>query len=106
MCKQSEGWMQEMQVDRLSDGRNQPFYHVLAADGQPRYVAQENINPIPPSKAFLPALLKSRSTFSRYFVDVDLDEATGLGRLLPSKELQDAYPEDDAFAASWIHGWA
>ncbi len=69
-------------------------------------VAQENINPIPPSQAFLPALMKSRSSFSRYFVDVEMDDATNLGRLVPSKELQDAYPEDERFGASWIHGWS
>ena len=40
-----------------------------------------------------------------YFVDVEMDEATGFGRLLPSKELRDAYPDDDQFGASWIHGW-
>lgn len=127
MCMQSEGWMQEMQVDSLTNGRNQPFYHVLADDGQPRCklrtsypsivaltthmcigvdVAQENIIPVSPSMTLLPSLLKARTTFSRYYVDVEMDEATGLGRLIPSKELRDAYPEDDQFAASWIHGWA
>ncbi|KAF7793363.1 hypothetical protein EIP86_004475 [Pleurotus ostreatoroseus] len=106
ICTQNEEWIQEMQVDSLTYGREQPFYHVLADDGQPRYVAQENINPIPPSQAFLPTLMRSRSSFSRYFVDVEIDEATNLGRLIPSKELQDTYPEDDRFGASWIHGWS
>ena len=68
-------------------------------------VAQENINPMPPSKVFLPALLNARSSFGRYFVDVEIDDATELGRLTPSKELCDAFPEDDRYGASWIQGW-
>ncbi len=108
-----------MQVDSLANGRNQPFYHVIADDGHPRCthtilsyylilnyfpdVAQENILPVSPSKEIISSLYKSLSTFSRYFVDLKIDEATGQGRLLPSKELQDAYPEDDQFAACWIH---
>ena len=106
--------------------RQQPSYRVITEDGQYKCelftrgllthveltcfpcadVAQESVNPIAPSKAFLPALLKARSTFSRYFVDVEIDEATELGRLVPSEELKDTYPEDDSFAASWIHGWS
>lgn len=68
-------------------------------------VAQDNIVPSPPSKATLPWLYKCRSAFSRYFVDVDLDAATGLGRLITSTELQSAYPEDEQYGAGWIHGW-
>lgn len=34
-----------------------------------------------------------------------MDEATGLGRLIPSKELQSAYPEDEQYGANWTHGW-
>ena len=54
----------------------------------------------------LPTLMRARTSFSRYYVDVEMDEATGLWRLIPSKELRDAFPEDDLFAASWIHGWS
>ncbi|KAI0095086.1 hypothetical protein BDY19DRAFT_65140 [Irpex rosettiformis] len=105
VCKQSRAWIAEMNVESLPNGRNQPFYHVFATDGHPRYVAQDNIVPAAPSKAIVPWLHKCRSAFGRYFVDVDMDEATGLGRLIPSEELRGAYPEDEQYGANWTHGW-
>ena len=68
-------------------------------------VAQDNIVPAAPTKSILPWLHSCRSAFGRYFVDVDMDEATGLGRLIPSRELQSAYPEDEQYGANWTHGW-
>ena len=51
--------MQAMNIDALPLGRNQPFYHVLVDEqdrprGSSTYVAQENINPLPPSVRVLP----------------------------------------------------
>lgn len=46
-CDQSEHWIQQMRVDSLPFGRYQPFYHALVVDGSSRYVAQENIIPLP-----------------------------------------------------------
>ena len=46
-CKQSEQWMAQMRIDSLPYGRYQPFYHVVVTDGSSRYVAQENIIPLP-----------------------------------------------------------
>ncbi|KAI4098489.1 MAG: hypothetical protein L6R37_006476 [Teloschistes peruensis] len=43
-CAQSEDWMFQMGVDRLSKGRHQSFYHVLVEDKSVRYVAEENID--------------------------------------------------------------
>jgi len=38
------------QVDRLNQGRNQPFYNVLVEDESTRYVAQENVVVLSPEE--------------------------------------------------------
>lgn len=60
--------------------------------------------PAAPTTVTLQWLFNSRTAFSRYFVDVEMDETTGQGRLVPSKELQAEYPEDDEFGEKWISG--
>ena len=40
MCKMSEEWILQMNVDSQPPGRHQPFYNVLAHDGSNRYAAQ------------------------------------------------------------------
>ncbi|KAF2122485.1 Hemimethylated DNA-binding protein YccV like-domain-containing protein [Lophiotrema nucula] len=45
-CDAGEEWIQHMGVDRLANGRNQSFYHVLVCDKSVRYVAEENIEPV------------------------------------------------------------
>lgn len=47
-CLADEAWIQQMRVDMLPSGREQPFYHVLVDErdrpgAQTTYVAQENI---------------------------------------------------------------
>lgn len=47
-CRQSDEWCETMEVDKLTHGRAQPFYHVLVdrrdrPGGQMTYVAQESI---------------------------------------------------------------
>lgn len=39
-CKMSDLWIAQMGVDRLPNGRNQPFYNVLVEDGTNRYASQ------------------------------------------------------------------
>ncbi|KAL8973276.1 MAG: hypothetical protein Q9183_000076, partial [Haloplaca sp. 2 TL-2023] len=46
-CAQSEMWISQMGVDRLSRGRHQSFYHVLVDEKSVRYVAEENIDTTP-----------------------------------------------------------
>ncbi|GFN90268.1 F-box protein 21 [Plakobranchus ocellatus] len=46
-CQAPERWIRQMGVDRLPNGRHQPFYHVWAADGSDRYAAQENLEIAP-----------------------------------------------------------
>ncbi|EXJ73274.1 uncharacterized protein A1O5_03034 [Cladophialophora psammophila CBS 110553] len=42
-CRMQEQWITMNQVDRLPNGRNQPFYNVLVEDESTRYVAEENV---------------------------------------------------------------
>ncbi|RUS73899.1 hypothetical protein EGW08_018335, partial [Elysia chlorotica] len=46
-CQAPEEWIRQMGVDRLPDGRNQPFYRVWVEDGSERYAAQENLRVAP-----------------------------------------------------------
>ncbi|EKM61317.1 uncharacterized protein PHACADRAFT_82095, partial [Phanerochaete carnosa HHB-10118-sp] len=102
-CMASEEWIEQMQVNRLSQGRNQPFYHVIPSEGQSKYVAQENIIPLVPLVMNkLNELFQRNSLANRYFVDVERGTSKYSTRLLPSTELKDAFPEDDAFGASFI----
>ena len=39
-CKMNDLWIARMGVDRLPNGRNQPFYNVLVEDGSNRYAAE------------------------------------------------------------------
>lgn len=56
-CDAGEEWIRNMDVDRLPSGRNQAFYHVLVCDKSVRYVAEENIQPVPPGREPSPAIL-------------------------------------------------
>lgn len=47
-CATSENWISTMDVDKLTRGRNQPFYNVFVADGSSRYVAEDNIMEVRP----------------------------------------------------------
>ncbi|XP_012142186.1 F-box only protein 21 isoform X2 [Megachile rotundata] len=42
-CMASTEWMNEMNVDELTHGADQPFYNVFVNDGSCHYVAQENL---------------------------------------------------------------
>ncbi|CAE6415808.1 unnamed protein product [Rhizoctonia solani] len=46
-CKASEEWIEAVGVNQLPRGRHQPFYDVTGEDGETRYVAEENIMPLP-----------------------------------------------------------
>ncbi|GAB7352092.1 hypothetical protein MBLNU459_g2592t1 [Dothideomycetes sp. NU459] len=45
-CRAGEQWISQMGVTDLPRGREQSFYHILAADKSSRYVAEENIIPL------------------------------------------------------------
>jgi hemimethylated DNA binding protein len=42
-CLQSDSWKEQMRIDEVEGGSDQPFYHVLRTDHQLMYVAQSNI---------------------------------------------------------------
>ncbi|KAF8741749.1 Hemimethylated DNA-binding protein YccV like, partial [Rhizoctonia solani] len=46
-CRADEDWVVAVGVDQLPRGRHQPFYSVIGEDGGTRYVAEENIMPLP-----------------------------------------------------------
>ncbi|KAF2155332.1 YccV-like-domain-containing protein [Myriangium duriaei CBS 260.36] len=82
-CQAAETWIAEMGVERLSKGRWQPFYDVLAEDRSQRYVAEENIEPIyaePP-----PQLMRAAG---KYFKRWDADSRVFVSNL------RDEYPDD------------
>ncbi|GAA5897706.1 hypothetical protein JCM6882_000073 [Rhodosporidiobolus microsporus] len=97
-CEASEQWIQQMQVDRLPFGRNQPFYHVIVEDGSSRYVASENITIPPPAAngdnicdSAVPVLLLDES-IGRYFCRRERNEE-GRWVFVPSKEVEAEYPD-------------
>lgn len=74
--------------------------HNMTLDNMITDVGQDNIEPIAPHRAI--NIARGRSTFDCYFTDVEWDETGARGRLLLSEELQDAYPDDDAYGATWV----
>ncbi|KAG8752907.1 hypothetical protein FRC11_007898, partial [Ceratobasidium sp. 423] len=50
-CKADEEWIEAVGVNQLPRGRHQPFYDVIGEDGGTRYVAEENIAPLPAVQA-------------------------------------------------------
>ncbi|CAE6344516.1 unnamed protein product [Rhizoctonia solani] len=46
-CRADAEWIEAMGVNQLPRGRDQPFYSVVGEDGGTRYVAEENIIPLP-----------------------------------------------------------
>ncbi|GAA5912249.1 uncharacterized protein JCM6883_003293 [Sporobolomyces salmoneus] len=102
-CQASETWIMQMQVDRLPFGREQPFYHVLVADGSSRYVANENITDEPVSDPVIERLSEDPS-IGRYFRKTEGVNSTGLEgegeeigegrvRFVKSYETEAEYPD-------------
>ncbi|KAK0308870.1 hypothetical protein LTR01_004750 [Friedmanniomyces endolithicus] len=82
-CAADPRWMEQMQVDSLPRGREQPFYNVLADDKTVRYVADENIESLSrqPSEAIL-------ALAGRYFKR--WDSASGMF----VSNIREEYPDD------------
>ena len=53
-------------------------------------------------KTVVRRIFENRSAMGRFFEGVELDESRKRGRLLPTQELQNLYPEDDQVGALWI----
>ncbi|KAK5114721.1 hypothetical protein LTR62_002295 [Meristemomyces frigidus] len=85
-CSAEPRWIEDNRVDRLQGGREQPFYHVVAADRSIRYVAEENIDTVSassrqPSEEIL-------ALAGRYFKRWD----AAAGRFVSN--IRDEYPDD------------
>ncbi|KAF1844040.1 YccV-like-domain-containing protein [Cucurbitaria berberidis CBS 394.84] len=70
-CDAGEEWIENMGVDRLPNGRNQAFYHVLVCDKSVRYVAEENIQPVEPNTRPSEAILKLAGRHFKRWDDAD-----------------------------------
>lgn len=82
-CEAGPGWIERMQVDNLSRGRDQPFYNIVAEDKSQRYVAEDNIQVLrePPAETLL-------QLAGRYFKRWDDSENKFVSNI------RDQYPED------------
>ncbi|EXJ89784.1 hypothetical protein A1O3_02851 [Capronia epimyces CBS 606.96] len=69
-CRMQEYWITTNQVDRLPNGRHQPFYNAIVDDQSTRYVAEENVVVLQPSEITEDLLnafpLKLGKWFKRY----------------------------------------
>ncbi len=82
-CGAGEQWMQQMQIDKLSRGRHQSFYHALVDDRSIRYVAEENIEIVTPE---VPHDLMDVA--GRYFKRWDTNSSSFVSNI------RDEYPDD------------
>ncbi|KAH7927275.1 YccV-like-domain-containing protein [Leucogyrophana mollusca] len=99
-CMATERWIAQMDVDSLSRGRHQPFYHVIAQSGSQHYVAEENINPTFISPLSARDIFKDAPLAARYFTG--MNSCPRGSRLRLSPELQLSYPEDEQVAEKWM----
>ncbi|PRP79215.1 hypothetical protein PROFUN_12753 [Planoprotostelium fungivorum] len=93
-CAATNEWMEQMNVNSLSRGSQQPFYHsYVIEDGSECYVAEENIiwSDVNHQQSTSFEIL---SVIGRYF---DVYEKSGddrHGRFIPCRDLLCAYPDD------------
>lgn len=87
-CRMQEQWIAHNQVDRLPNGRHQPFYNVLVDDESTRYVAQENVIVLSPEEITEEVLnsfpIEIGKWFKRY------DPSTGMF----VSNVREEYPDD------------
>ena len=95
VCMQTDEWIEAMGVDRLADGRQQPFYHVLVDERDRKgdvitYVAQENVRrPADAGKPRLSEPVRHRLVSSLLQPDsFDREQ----GRYEPLPQLRAIYP--------------
>ncbi|KAG8680005.1 hypothetical protein FRC08_016601 [Ceratobasidium sp. 394] len=114
-CAAAEEWILEAGVDRLPRGRSQPFYTVSAADGSSRYVAEENVIPLPSLATETEAeqkvtwdtvrmlMLAGTWTIEQTFSRVEVDEKLGRAWFVPAVNLADEYPEDMTLGQTYMN---
>ncbi|KIX01135.1 uncharacterized protein Z518_10201 [Rhinocladiella mackenziei CBS 650.93] len=88
-CRMQEQWIMMNQVDRLPNGRHQPFYHVLVEDESTRYVAEENVVLLLPSEISAEDILNAFPIeIGKWFKRFDLETGTFVSNV------RHEYPED------------
>ncbi|KAF2769370.1 F-box domain protein [Teratosphaeria nubilosa] len=85
-CSAETRWIEQMRVDELPRGRDQPFYNVVADDKTVRYVAEENIRDVGAQGVAPPETLMGLA--GRYFKRWD----RVAGRFVSN--IRDEYPDD------------
>jgi len=97
-CLQTDEWVEQMGVERLPGGRNQPFYHVLVdtrdrPGEQATYVAEENVQ-LPDGGATVDAV--EHPLVERYLTAYD----AARGEYEPVPALRSLYPS--GVAGCWM----
>ena len=99
-CRQPEEWCKAMEIDTLSRGRKQPFYHVLVHEhDMVTYVAEELVEPTAPTTIDHPRFEEHFVQFTgpSGFAPME-DKETGTWK--PNKNLRSTYPLDHA--GTWL----
>ncbi|KAJ3568594.1 hypothetical protein NP233_g5615 [Leucocoprinus birnbaumii] len=107
VCKASDSWINQMRVDDLDFGRHQPFYTSLVLDehATQRYIAEENIIPIPLPEGYIDEFFEKHPNMAMYFQGVEFEdspEPEKRWRMVLSPESRAHYPEDDAYGSAWV----
>lgn len=87
-CRMQEQWITMNQVDRLPNGRNQPFYNVLVEDESTRYVAEENVVLLSPGEIGEEHVNAFPIEIGKWFKRYDAETGTFVSNV------RDEYPED------------
>ena len=86
-CRMQEHWITMNQVDRLNQGRHQPFYNVLVQDESTRYVAQENVVVLAPEEITAEYVNAFPIEIGKWFRRYDAQTGTFVSNV------RDEYPE-------------
>jgi F-box protein 21 len=86
-CKMQEQWITMNGVDRLPNGRKQPFYNVLVEDESTRYVAEENVMLLSPKEITADMVTSFPIEIGKWFKRYDEESGTFISNVL------EEYPE-------------
>ncbi|OAG44034.1 hypothetical protein AYO21_01886 [Fonsecaea monophora] len=87
-CRMQEQWITMNQVDRLPNGRSQPFYNVIVEDESTRYVAEENVVLLGPDDFSEEYANNFPIEVGKWFKRYDPETATFVSNV------KDEYPDD------------
>jgi len=87
-CRMQDQWITLNQIDRLPNGRNQPFYNVFVEDESTRYVAEENVGLLTPSDITEDMLSSFPIEIGKWFKRYDPETGTFISNI------RDEYPDD------------